>query len=91
MRPVPLPLPAPLAPPEPLEWNTPVPAGAVVTVYAELVATFAVLVATTVELEMGTKLGRDEPGLGSRVGCGSGRLLTSLAVMLSISSPTLCK
>lgn len=67
------------------------PAGAVVTVYGELVATLGVLVATTVGLEMGTKLGRDEPGIGSRVGCGSGGLVTSFAIMLSISSPTLWK
>lgn len=62
------------------------PAGAVVTVDA-------VLVATTVELEMGKKLGRDEPGLGSKVvlGCGSGRTVTSLAIMLPTSSPTLSR
>lgn len=88
MRTVLVPVPAPLAPPEPLEWNPPVPAGAVVTVYAELVATFAVLVVTTVELELGTKLGRDEPGLGSKVGCGSGGLATPLEMMLATSSPT---
>lgn len=83
MRPVPLPLPAPL------ERSTPVPAGAVVTVNAALVATFTVLVATDVELEMGTEPERDEPGLGTKVvlGCGSG-MVTSLAYMLLISSPT---
>lgn len=69
--------------PEPLEWSTPVPVGAVV-------ANFAVLVATTIELEMGTKLGRDEPGLASKVvrGCGSGGMVTAWSNMLSISSPT---
>lgn len=89
MRPVPVPV--PLAIPEPLEWIPPVPAGAAVTVYAELVATFAVLVATTVELELGTKLWRDEPGLGSKVGCGGRGMLTALEYMLATSSPTLWK
>lgn len=86
MRPVPVP-----APPEPLEWNTPVPAGAVVTVDAVLVANFAVLVTATIELEMGTKPGFDEPGLGSKVvlGCGSGGMVTAWVIMLSTSSPTL--
>lgn len=70
----PLPVPVGLTPPEPLEWSTPVPAGAAVTVDAELVA-------IAVELEMGTGLGRDEPGLGCKVGCGSGGMVTSLETM----------
>lgn len=89
MRPVPLPV--GLLPPETLEGSTPVPAGAVITVDAELVATCTVLVATAVELEMGPRLGRDEPGLGSKVGCGRGGMVTSLKTMLSTSSPTLRK
>lgn len=86
MRPVP-------TPPEPLEWGTPVPVGAVVTVEGVLVANFAVLVATTIELEMGMKLGRDEPGLASKVvlGCGSGGTVPAWSNMLSISSPTFSK
>lgn len=86
MRPVP-------APPEPLEWSTPVPVGAVVTAEGVLVANFAVLVATTIELEMGTKLGRDEPGLASKVvlGCGSGGMVPAWSNMLSISAPTFPK
>lgn len=84
MRPVPLPV--GLLPPETLEGSTPVPAGAVGTVDAKLVATFTVLVATVVELEMGPRLGRDEPGLGSKVGCGSGGMVTPFKTMLSTSS-----
>lgn len=89
MRPVPLPV--ALATPEPLEVGTPVPAGAVVTVDAELVAVFKVVVATAAELEMGPRLVRDEPGLGSKVGRGTAGMVTSLETILRTSSSTLSK
>lgn len=77
----PLPVPVGLTPPRPLELSTPVPAGAVVTVDAELVA-------TAVELEIGPRLGRDEPGLGCKVCVG---MVTPLVIMLRTSLSTLKK
>ena len=93
MRPVPLPealvtlreAPVPLR--EAPEGSMPEPAGAVVTVNAGLVATIVGRV-------MGTTVVPDDPGLGPKVvpggcGSGSGRMVTSLVIMLLTSSPTL--